>query len=448
MNTPPSRPRFFYGWVVVAVAFVTMAVAISARTSFSLLFPEILNEFGWSRGLTAGAYSLGFVASIVMLPLVGSLMERVGPRVVIPLGALMVGGGFVMLTVITDPIGLYVAMGLLIVNGSMCMSYIVHSMFLTNWFVRNRGLAVGIAFSGVGVGALVLLPLFQSIIDTNGWRGACLQMAIVVCVVIIPLNIMFQRMRPQDMGLLPDGEQVAERGTAAQPAGNDLIINHAWVNTDWTVMRALSTVRFWAMFIAMFGALFCWYALQAHQTKFLIDRGFDPVFAATMLGMVAVFGIFGGIGIGALSDKIGRELAWTLSMAGFGVTSVLFVMIIKSPSVELVYLAVAAQGLFGYGMSAVFGAIISEVFAGKRVASILAFMALGGNLGGGAGPWVLGASYDAYGSYEIGFWICWGVSILSIACIWIVSPGRIRMVAGDVKRSRLRRNRPAKLPVE
>ena len=82
------------------------------------------------------------------------------------------------------------------------MSYIVHSMFLTNWFVRNRGLAVGIAFSGVGVGALVLLPVFQNIIDSNGWRDACVQMAIVVAVVIIPLNVMFQRMRSGGHGFI------------------------------------------------------------------------------------------------------------------------------------------------------------------------------------------------------------------------------------------------------
>jgi len=246
-------------------------------------------------------------------------------------------------------------------------------------------------------------------------------------------------MRPEDMGLLPDGDAAPDGRAGARSSGDELILDHAWANTEWTVMRALATVRFWAMFFAMFGGLFCWYALQAHQTKFLIDRGFDPVFAATMLGLVAVFGIFGGIGIGALSDRIGRELAWTLSMAGFGVTAVLFVLIIKSPSVDLVYLAVAAQGLFGYGMSAVFGAVISEVFAGRRVASILAFMALGGNLGGGAGPWVLGVSYDLYGSYETGFWICWGISILSIVCIWIVSPGRIRMVAGEARQRRVRR---------
>ena len=105
-----------------------MAVAITARTSFSLLFPEMLAEFGWSSGFTAGAYSIGFIISMAMMPLVGFFIEKVGPRIVIPLGALMVAGGFLLLRVITDPIGLYVAVGLLIVNGSMAMSYIEWTM--------------------------------------------------------------------------------------------------------------------------------------------------------------------------------------------------------------------------------------------------------------------------------------------------------------------------------
>lgn len=430
------KPRIFYGWIVVAVAFVTMAVAISARTSFSLLYPEMLAEFGWSRGLTAGAYSLGFIASIGLLPVVGILMERTGPHFVIPLGALLVAGGFVLLRVITDPIGLYVAMGLLIVNGSMAMSYIVHSMFLPNWFVRNRGLAVGIAFSGVGVGALILLPLFQSIIDAVGWRDACLYMAVIVAVVIIPLNILLQRSTPAELGLRPDGDEADDPsdGRTVSETGEARILDHRWAATDWTIARAVCTVRFWAMFVAFFGALFIWYALQAHQTKFLIDKGFTSSFAATALGLAAFFGIFGGIGMGALSDRIGRELAWTFSLGGFGAASVLMVMISKSPSTELVYLAMAAQGLLGYGMSALFGAISAEIFAGRKSASILALLGLGGNIGGGAGAWVMGAIYDAYGSYETGFWICWGVSILSIICVWIASPGRIRAVGAAPRR--------------
>lgn len=435
MPSRRKKPVIFYGWIVVAVAFITMAVAITARTSFSLLFPEILAEFGWSSGLTAGAYSIGFIISMAMLPIVGILMERIGPRFVVPLGALMVAGGFVMMTVITDPIGLYIAVGVLIVNGSMGMSYIVHSMFLPNWFVRNRGLAVGIAFSGVGVGSLVLLPLFQNIIATSGWRAACFQMAIIVCIAIIPINLLLQRRSPEDMGLQPDGDNAPPPQSGAHKKDAHLIRDYAWANTSWSISNAMLTWRFWALFIAFFCALFNWYGLQAHQTKFLIDKGFTPGFAATALGMAAFFGIFGQIGMGALSDRVGRELAWTFSLSGFGVASVLMVLISKNPTTELVYLAMAAQGLFGYGMASLFGAISAEIFAGPRAASILSVLGLGGNIGAGVGAFALGAVYDTYGSYEVGFWMCWALSIMSIACMWIAAPGRIRVVAGEARRS-------------
>lgn len=435
------KPRIFYGWVVVAVAFITMAIAISARTSFSLLYPEILAEFGWSRAMTAGAYSLGFVASITLLPVVGLLMDRFGPRIVVPLGALLVAGGFIVLRTITDPIGLYVAMGLLIVNGSMAMSYIVHSMFLPRWFERNRGLAVGIAFSGVGVGALVLLPAFQWIIDTRGWREACIAMGLLVAVGIIPLNLLFQRGAPSDIGLLPDGRDPEDPN--ADPAMNrkarnkgEIIVDRAWAETDWTLARALGTVRLWAICCAMFGALFVWYAIQAHQTKFLIDVGFTPAFAATALGLVAFFGIFGQIGIGALSDRIGREFSWTLALAGFATASLLMIQIAKTPSTSLVYAAMAAQGLFGYGMSALFGAITTEIFSGRKLASILAIVGICGNIGAGAGAWIMGALHDMSGNYIVGFLACWAMSIVSILCMWIASPSSIRRVAGSRTRRR------------
>ena len=111
------------------------------------------------------------------------------------------------------------------------------------------------------------------------------------------------------------------------------------------------------------------------------------------------------------------------------------VLIGKSPSTELVYLAMAAQGLLGYGMASLFGAISAEIFAGPKAASILAVLGLGGNIGAGVGAFALGAAYDSYGSYEVGFWMCWAVSILSIVCIWIASPSRIRIVAGEAKRA-------------
>src|ERR1700719_653186 len=164
------RLPFFYGWVLVAIAFVTMAVGVNARTAFSLLFPAILDEFGWDRGVTAGAFSFGFLVSALVTPFVGRLMDLRGPRLVIELGVVTMGVGLLLAGFIHEPWQLYVTLGALAGGGVNCLAYTGQSLYLTNWFVRRRGLALSIAFSGVGVGSVTILPWLQD--ADRGWRLA------------------------------------------------------------------------------------------------------------------------------------------------------------------------------------------------------------------------------------------------------------------------------------
>lgn len=425
----PARLPFFYGWVVVAVAFVTMAIAVNARTAFSLLFPPILEEFGWQRGVTAAAFSVGFAASIVLGPVFGTLMDRFGPRLVIPLGAAMVALGLTAATSSSSPIGFYATLGLLVVGGSLAASYLGHSMFLPNWFVRKRGLAVGIAFSGVGVGAIIILPWLQALIESDGWRTACLALAVILAVVLIPMNIVLQRQRPQSLGLEPDGD--GGGGVAAErPAAADQVVDRRWVETEWTLRAAARTARFWWIFMGYFTALFAWYSVQVHQTKYFIDAGFGADLAATALGLVGLFGIAGQVGIGALSDRIGREWGWTIALSGYVVCYLALMVLELGPSLPLLYVVVVAQGLVGYGMGALYGVISMDVFEGKRFGTIFAVIGIGGNLGAAAGPWLTGLTFDMSGTYLPAFAVCAGLSGVSILCIWMAAPRKVRLVAG------------------
>jgi len=425
------RLPFYYGWIIVVVTFVTMAIGVNARTSFSLFFPPIIDEFGWERGVTAGAFSFGFLISGAMSPLIGRMMDRFGPRVVMELGVALMGGGLLLAPLTTQPWHLYLTIGVMVGAGSVCLGYSGQSLFLPNWFNRRRGLAMGLAFAGVGIGSITLLPWAQLMIEQTGWRTACTAIGILVLAVLAPINLLLRK-RPQDLGLEPDGD--AAPLASAKPVS--YVVDPDWAGIDWTLQRAVRTARFWWLALGYFGGLYIWYAVQVHQTKYLLDIGFSPSVGVWALGVVSLLGIPGQIMLGHLSDRLGREWIWTASCLGFAICFAALIALAHVPSLMLVYVMVLAQGALGYGLTAILGAVVFEIFQGKHYGSIFGSVMLAGLAGGAAGPWVTGFLHDLSGSYAFAFAIGIGVSMLSAAAIWMASPRKIRAVAGQLHRAR------------
>jgi MFS family permease len=427
----PGRVRlpFFYGWLLVAVAFVTMAIGVNARTAFSLLFPAILDEFGWNRGVIAGAFSFGFLVSAVITPFVGRLTDRRGPRIVVELGVVTMGAGLILASVICEPWQLYLTLGVLAGGGVNCLAYTVQSLYLTYGFVRRRGLALSIAFSGVGVGSITILPWFAGLIDTTGWRNACIWLGVLLLALLGPLNLLLRR-RPQDMGLRPDG--LIPNGASSRHTEN--IVDYAWASVDWTLGLALRTRRFWWLSAGYFGMLFSWYAVQVHQTKYLIEVGFGADEAAWALGLVSLVAIPGQIALGHLSDRIGREWVWMIGNLGFVICYLCLLALHSAPTPLLLYPMIIAQGTLGYSVSCVMGPIPAEIFEGRHFGSIFGALMVAAILGGAAGPWVTGVIYDVTGTYAAAWWTAIGFSLMSILAIWIAAPSKVRAVAGRAER--------------
>jgi MFS family permease len=432
------RLPFFYGWIIVAVTFVTMAIGVNARTAFSLFFPPILSEFGWERGVTAGAFSFGFVVSGAVSPLIGRLMDRAGPRAVMELGVVLMGGGLLLAPLTSQPWHLYLTIGVMVGAGSICLGYSGQSLFLPNWFVRRRGLAMGLAFAGVGLGSMTLLPWVQHMIEQTGWRTACTAMGIMVLVVLGPINLLLRK-KPDDMGLRPDGD-AAPHATSVRPVSN--IVDPAWAATDWTLGRALATARFWWIAFGYFCGLYIWYAVQVHQTKFLLDIGFSPNVGVWALGTVSLLGIPGQIFLGHVSDRIGREAVWAISCAGFAICFAALIALTFVPSLWLIYLMVMTQGALGYGLTSVMGAVVLEIFQGRHYGSVFGSIMLAALAGGAAGPWATGLLHDITGDYTIAFAIGIAMSVFSALAILMASPGKVRAVAGRLHRSPAEAARP------
>lgn len=423
--SPLARLPFFYGWIVVAVAFVTMAIGVNIRTAFSLLFPPILAEFGWNRGETAAAFSLGFLVSAGVSPAMGFAMDRYGPQRVVPVSAVLVSAGLALATLATRPWHLYLTLGVLVVGSTGVFTYTGHVMFLPNWFRRRRGLAFGIAFSGAGVGSIVLFPWIQSIIGGSGWRDACWALAALCLVVVLPLNFALQRSRPEDLGLHPDGAADPAVPLAGAPAQARLGPSESL----WTLRRAMASAPFWWIASGYFCGLFAWYAVQVHQTKYLIDIGIGPETAAYALGFVGLSGIAGQVGLGYLADRIGRAQVWTIAASGFLATYALLLVMERHPTPLLLWAMVVAQGGVGYGLASVYGMIPAEFFQGRSFGAIFGVISLISFVGGAVGPWVTGLSRDVLGSYAPAWWLSLGVTAASIVCIRVAARWKPRAAA-------------------
>ncbi len=431
--TALGRLPFYYGWVVVAIAFVTIGIGVNVRTAFSLLYPPILEEFGWDRGITAGIFSVGFATSMVIAPFLGVALNRFGPGIVMSVGAIVVSASLVLTTYADTQLLIFLSLGCGVVGGAIIFAFTSHAYLLPFWFVRRRGLTTGIAFSGVGVGAILLFPWLQDIIKSDGWREACWAMAVLLLAVVLPLNLAFQRRRPEDLGLKPDGD--GRKGPAAAPVDN--VVDRAWVERNFSLLSAMATMRFWWASMGLFFGMYIWYAVQVHQTKYLAEIGYTEVVAAYALGMVGLMGVSGQIGLGALSDRIGREWAWTIAVMGFVLSYILLLAMKLSASPVLLWAMVACQGALGYGMATIFPLILAEIFHGPRFGQIFGAFSAIISIGAAAGPWVTGEIYDRTQSYDLAWYVGLGACTLAIAGIWLAAPRKVRLAAGvAAKRAR------------
>jgi MFS family permease len=169
-----------------------------------------------------------------------------------------------------------------------------------------------------------------------------------------------------------------------------------------------------------------------HQTKYLVDIGVSPTQAAWALGFVSLAAIPGQIALGHVSDRIGREWVWTVGSLGFALCYLALLGLRHGPTPTLLYLMVMTQGMLGYGLTSVIGAIPAEIFQGPHYGTIFGTVMLAAIVGGAAGAWVTGALYDATGDYSLAFCIAIGCSALSAGAIWCAGPRQVRAVAGRV----------------
>jgi MFS family permease len=430
-GTAKHEQGIFYGWIVLGVAFVTVVLGYAIRNSFAVFYPTIVEEFGWERGTTALMFSIALLVYGLVSPLAGTLIDRFKPRLVLPLGGLIAGVGIALCSLATAQWQFFLFYGAIAAIGLSLAGWSPLTTIVSKWFVKKRGLAIGILGAGFG-GSLISAPIAQFLISSFGWQKAYIIVGIFPIAIIVPICILLIRRSPQEKGFLPDG--APQKPPQPEEPVEPQIGEDRWATTTWTLSRAMKTYQFWLLFLIGFFLLgFAEQIAIAHQVYFFRDVGFEPMVAAKIYSVFGIAFIIGTL-CTFLSDRFGREKIFIPScLLSAGAVSLLFLI----QDASHLWMPVLFAVFFGLGIGAagpVFYSAAADLFQGRHFGSILGTITLGFSLGGAIGPPLAGFIHDKTNSYFFAFLIILGSLVSAAVLMWLVAPRKTIPVLARVSR--------------
>ncbi len=397
----------FYGWRIVAAAFLVLFTAYGAQYSFGVFFAALLDEFHWSRAGLAGVFSLYAFAYCVFGFPAGRLTDRWGPRAVVTAGGLFLGIALMGMAWVTRLWQPYILYGVVAALG-MGTAYVPCNSTVVKWFARRRGLAVGLASSGGSAGTFALPPLAQWLVGAVGWRAAYVIFGVAVLVTLATVARVMHR-DPESLGLHPDGEASATRGVVP---GVELAV--AMRMPAFWVLSAAFTATWLPVFIPL-----------VHLVSLARDLGHGPATGAWLVSTLGAGAVVGRMVMGPVSDRIGRKPTLLITMA---MQAVAFGGFAVAHSVGAL---VATALVFGYSYGAIstlFPAIVGDFFGRAAAGSIVGFLFMLAGSMAAWGPLVAGAVYDATGSYSLAFHLAVAANVVAAAVLASArAPARVRL---------------------
>lgn len=407
-----GRRGIYYGWVIVAVMFVTLFVSLGFRFAFGVYYSAILDETGWGRAETAGVVSAAMIVYACTAALSGYLFDRLGARVLFPIGALAMGAGLMLCSKSESLVGLTAAYGILLGFSYAAIGFIPHMAIVPRWFDRRRGLASALSLAGSGLGSLAIAGLSAELIVHIGWRETMWWFGMAAMVVLIPINVLVHRHSAERVGLTRDGPSARAAARAAQPKAGA------------TIPAAIRTRHFWLLALAVSMTGMCTMTIIVHQTRMLVDMGYGLTLASLIFGVLGVLRALGGLIWGTLSDRIGRSacvvIICGISLVGLAMLWLASLVPAESAGLRIALLSgyLLTFGLGFNGIAPVYASAVSDRFSGKNLGTILGLLDLGFGLGSAAGPWWAGWMFDHYGSYTgVIAGVALGVVLASLA-LW------------------------------
>ncbi len=410
------RDKVFYGWVVVATFCITGTAIWGIRFSFGVFFKSLESEFALGRAATSAIFSVLMVLGGIFTILGGWALDRYGPRVVFLLMGVFTGLGLLLTGQVGALWQIFFTYSLLLAIGTSSI-YVTVMSTVSRWFEKKRGLALGIASIGAGMGPLVVAPFATYLISAFDWRTAFTTLGIIALAVVIPFSRLLKR-DPQEIGALPDGASFSPSASLEQRPTAAVDYLSPW--------QAFRTRSFWVVVSIFFLYAVTIFIILTHLVPHVTDLGFSAVEAATVLSVAGGATLVGRVLLGVASDRLGRKTAamlCTIMHAGG------LLWLLWAQEMWMFYLYALVFGLAWGGMAPATAAIIGETFGLGRMGAILGILDAGFNIGAAVGPVIGGVIFDLKGDYSLSFLLGVGLMLVTTVLIAFIRRETGRTVA-------------------
>jgi MFS family permease len=417
------KKKIFYGWwIVLSTNIICMLGYGTWLYSFGVFFKPMSAEFGWTRAMTAGAYSLRSIEGGIASPIVGWAVDKYGARIVIIIGAIVSGLSFALMPLVDSLLGFYLIYGVALSAGMSAMLYLPAWTVIARWFDRRISLAMALLAVGAGLGGLVCAPLAAVLITHFGWRSAFVLLGVLIWIVALPLAFVV-RNSPGEMGLWPDGETPIDESPTEADARPDVPGAAAAPSaaTDYTLKQALMSSSFWTLALAFFFFGMAHSTVTVHMVPALTDAGIPVETAAVSIGLLTAVSIVGRLSFGFLGDYITKRYLFMVaySMMGAGV-----LVLMDANSMNMVYLFIFLFGVGFGGTVPLMPAIRAEYFGRAALGKIQGFMNPVMMFAGAVGPIFAGYVFDTTGSYRISFMVTGVFTFCAVIAIFFARPAK------------------------
>jgi len=376
--------RFFYGWIVVIASFLVTFISFSIRYSFGIFSDSLLAEFGWTKTLIFGVSLFSTIVGGLSNILMGRLSDRYGPKITVGVNGFLVGLGMVLCSQISALWQLYVFSSLLVGVG-MGVAFAPPMAITSRWFVKRRGLALGIVASGIGIGTLVMSPVITYFISAYRWRSAYVIVGFIAWIILISAAFMLKS-SPVEKNALPYDKNRKEGGN---------------LNEGWDILEAAKTRSFWLVLFSNSLWNLCLQMIMFHIYLYAKESiGTSPMVAAGVLSLIGLGSIFGRIAVGAASDRIGTKRAWLFCLV---CQVVMMFWLTEAKNVWMLYVFAPVFGFSYGGIVPLIPAIDAEFFGTRNLGAIVGLVGVGATVSGALGPFLGAYIFDLTGSYYLAF---------------------------------------------